>query len=122
MTANIFILDWVGAGYLTSVSIAKILVLSYIFSFLSHPAGVVIMAYEKLKMLNITSAIQPFIYWLGIIFTFKLLGLRSFAYFKFLAFAIDAVVYYILISKLFKLNVFNFTYKTITPALPSISF
>lgn len=122
LTAKTFILDWVGAGYFTSIPIAKILVLSYIFSFLSHPAGVVIMAYEKLKMLNITSAIQPFIYWLGILLTFNLLGLRSFAYFKFLAFAIDAVVYYILISKLFKINVFNFAYKTITPALPAICF
>lgn len=122
ITARTFILDWVGKGYLETIPIAHILVLSFIFSFISHPAGIIIVAYEKLKMLNITSAIQPLIYWVGIILTYKYWGLQSFANFKFFAFFIDAILYYTLIARLFKVNVFGLTFKTIYPAIPAIIF
>jgi O-antigen/teichoic acid export membrane protein len=117
LTTQNFIFNWVGDAYNSSVNIAKILVAMYFFAFISYPAGILIMANERVRILYITSSIQPFVYWLGILFTFKYLGLESFAYFKAVAFSIDIVVYTVVIIKFLEITFIQFITKIISPAI-----
>jgi O-antigen/teichoic acid export membrane protein len=106
-TVDNFILTWVGNKYITSIHIASILTLTYIFSFITYPSGILIMANERVKALYITSAIQPIIFWFGIILTKNYLGLEAFAYFKMLAIFIETIIYTIIILKFLNRNIIN---------------
>jgi len=119
LTTKNFILTWVGSDYELSVQIAQVMLLSYLFSFITYPAGILIMANEDVKALYLTSAIQPFIYWLGIIITYSFLKLEAFAYFKFIAFFIEAVVYIVYVVYFFKITFFTFFKKVILPIIPA---
>jgi len=121
LTVDNFILTWVGSAYTESISIAKTLVLCYVFSFITYPAGILIMANEKVKALYYTSALQPVIFWTGIIFTYKYLGLESFAYFKFIAFFLESIVYIFLVLKFLQIDFFELLRKVIIPiVIPTI--
>lgn len=121
ITMKSFIFSWVGESYSSSVAITQVLLLSYIFSFISYPAGILIMAYEKIKGLLVTSALLPLIYWAGILLTFTYLGLMSFAYFKFIAFAFSALAYAIIVMRILKLRWIDLFKQVIAPAvLPCI--
>lgn len=115
-TTQNFIYSWVGSSYALSIPIAQMLVASYIFSFITYPSGILIMANEKVRALYFTSALQPVIFWIGIILTFKFFGLQSFAYFKFLAFFLEAVVYTVLILKFLDISAYKFLKKIVAPA------
>ena len=117
LTTQNFIFNWVGSSYADSVLIAKILVSMYVFSFISYPAGIFIMANERVKLLYITAAIQPFVYWIGIALSFKYLGLESFAYFKVIAFFLDVVVYTVVIVRFLNMNFIQFVLRILAPAL-----
>lgn len=117
LTVKNFILNWVGNAYTASIPVAVFLVLSYIFSFISYPAGLLLMAHERVKTMYFTSALQPIIYWTGIGATFALLGLQSFAYFKFLAFFLGSVVYLVLILRFMKISLLQFLMSVIVPAI-----
>jgi O-antigen/teichoic acid export membrane protein len=122
LTMENFIFSWVGHQYAASISIAQVLVLSFIFSFLSSPTGILIMAYEKAKLLYITNALLPIIYWGGVFITFKFLGLQAFANFKVVAFFIVFIVYINIIVKFLKVNFWSFLWKLLSPAiLPVLS-
>jgi O-antigen/teichoic acid export membrane protein len=121
LTTQNFIYNWVGSSYSNSVVIAQILVSVYVFSFISYPAGILIMANERVKFLYITAIIQPFVYWMGIWITFKYLGLESFAFFKVIAFFINIVVYTIVILKFLEIDFSTFVSKIIFPAILPIS-
>jgi O-antigen/teichoic acid export membrane protein len=122
MTIKNFIFCWVGDKYADSVPIAKVLVLSFLFSFLSSPTGILIMAYEKAKLLYITNVLLPIIYWLGIVISFKFIGLQAFADFKFVAFIIMAIVYFIIVVKLLNEKFWPFFRQLFLPALLPVLF
>lgn len=122
ITIKNFIFCWVGDQYANSVPIAQVLVLSFLFSFLSSPTGILIMAYERSKLLYITNALLPIIYWLGVFITFKFFGLQAFAYFKVVAFFVVAIIYLNIIVKLMNLKFWAFLWKLLSPALLPILF
>lgn len=122
ITIKNFIFCWVGDQYADSVTIAQVLVLSFLFSFLSSPTGILIMAYERAKLLYITNALLPIIYWMGIFITFKFIGLQAFADFKVAAFFVVAIVYLNIIVKLLKLKFWPFLWKLVSPAILPILF
>ncbi|WP_295127416.1 lipopolysaccharide biosynthesis protein [uncultured Chitinophaga sp.] len=99
MTAKPIVLGWVGHNYLEAVPIVRLLIASYVFSFISYPASILIMAIEKNKMVLLTSILLPLVYWVGIILFFNKLELEAFALFKLIAFAVIAVVYAIIIVR-----------------------
>ena len=103
-TVDNFILTWVGDKYISSISIASILVLTYVFSFITYPSGILIMANESVKALYFTSALQPIIFWIGIFLTKNYLGLESFAYFKFLAIFLETIVYCVIVYKFLEVD------------------
>jgi len=121
-TVKSFIFTWVGPQYITSVTIAQTMLMCYLFSFITYPSGILIMAKERVKALYITSSLQPFIYWIGIILTYPILKLEAFSYFKFIAFFIEAIVYLIYINYYFKLKFWSFVKEIIMPSLPAIIF
>ena len=100
LLARPMILSWVGINYSDSVLVTEILVLCNIFAFISYPAGLLLIAQLRIREMNVINSLIPFIYWFGIAFSIKYLGLVSFATFKFLAFAV-AAVYYLRITKSF---------------------
>jgi O-antigen/teichoic acid export membrane protein len=104
LTVDNFILSWVGEQYITSISFAGILVLSYVFSFLTYPSGILILANERVKAMFFTRALKPLIFWAGVILTKDVLGLQSFAYFKLLAIFIETVVYSFIIVNFLNLR------------------
>jgi O-antigen/teichoic acid export membrane protein len=116
-TTRNFILIWVGSMYIDSIGIAQILVACYIFSFITYPSAILIMANERVKALYFTSGLQPLIFWLGIMFTFKYWGLHSFAYFKFIAFFLEAVVNLIIILRYLDIKFFTFAKKIVSPII-----
>jgi O-antigen/teichoic acid export membrane protein len=122
MTIKSFIFCWVGSQYADSVPIAKVLVLSFLFSFLSSPTGILIMAYEKAKLLYITNAMLPLIYWFGVFITFKFSGLQAFADFKAVAFFIVSIIYFNIIVKLLKVKFWSFFGQLFSPAIFPILF
>jgi len=122
ITIKNFIFSWVGNQYADSVPIAKVLVLSFLFSFLSSPTGILIMAYEKAKLLYITNAMLPLIYWLGVFITFKFTGLQAFADFKVVAFFIVAIIYLNIIVALLKVKFWSFLRQLVLPAILPVIF
>ncbi|MES2828414.1 MAG: hypothetical protein V4687_09675 [Bacteroidota bacterium] len=117
LTMKNFILTWVGANYSESIPIAGILVMSFVFSFINSPASILVMGYERIRALYFTSALQPVIYWGGIFFTFSTLGLQSFAYFKFFAFFLEAIVYLYIILGFLELSFSSFFKKIVLPGV-----
>ncbi|NRS90161.1 O-antigen/teichoic acid export membrane protein [Flavobacterium sp. 7E] len=122
ITIKNFIFCWVGDQYADSVPIAQVLVLSFLFSFLSSPTGILIMAYERAKLLYFTNALLPIIYWIGIFLTFKYIGLQAFADFKAAAFFVVAIVYFNIIVKLLNLKFWPYLWKLISPSILPIVF
>lgn len=116
LTAKALVINWVGPGYISSVLIAQLLVLCYIFSFVSSPAGILIIASERVKMIYVTSAMLPIIFWVGVGITYPIWGLVSFAVFKLIAFVFSAVTYFLMSCKILQFNIPNFVKKILFPA------
>lgn len=112
-----FILCWVGPKYIQSILIARFLVLSYIFSFISYPGGILLVAYQKIKMLYISSSILPVVYWMGVAVSLSSLGLKSFAIFKFLAFAVYSFFFLAFILTFLKIKLKDFMMKIFVPII-----
>ncbi|WP_264531341.1 polysaccharide biosynthesis protein [Flavobacterium sp. N502540] len=117
-----FVISWVGLEYQESIQIVQLLIACNILAFISYPAGMLMVAHEKLKEMYIVSFLMPIIYWVGIYFTIDLLGLKSFALFKFFAFFISGLVYMWYSLSFLKISMFSFLKEQIVPYLPSILF
>ena len=88
-----FIFTWVGSSYEPSIGIARLLVMSNVFAFISYPAGALLYAQERVRIMNIAGGLMPLLYWGGISLTYGIWGLESFGLFKFLTFTISAMIY-----------------------------
>jgi hypothetical protein len=75
------------------------------------------MANEHVKALYFTSALQPIIFWTGILLTKKILGIESFAYFKMLAIYIETIIYIIIVVKYLETNVIKLIKQIFQPAI-----
>lgn len=122
ITIKNFIFCWVGNQYNDSVPIAQVLVLSFMFSFLSSPTGILIMAYERAKLLYFTNSLLPIVYWIGVFITFRFIGLQAFADFKMVAFLIAAIVYINIIVKLLNEKFWPYLWKLSSPAIIPVLF
>ncbi|GEC73213.1 Na+-driven multidrug efflux pump [Flavobacterium flevense] len=120
--ARPFVISWVGLEYVESIKIVQLLIACNILAFLSYPAGMLMIANERLKEMYIVSALMPIIYWVGIYFTLDFFGVKSFAFFKFLAFFFSGLVYLWYSISFLKISLINFFVKQIIPFIPSILF
>ncbi len=87
------ILSWVGVEFIYSINIARMLVLINIFAFLTYPTGQLLYAKGQLNRIYFLSVMNPIIFWLGVLFTFKIFESESFAFFKLLIFFLSALFY-----------------------------
>lgn len=98
------VLSWVGKDYMESVVITQFLVCCNLFAFITYPAGILLLAKERVKDMFKINLLIPAVYWLGIAGMFPLLGLKSFAVFKLIAFFLSAISYYFLIFRYLNIN------------------
>lgn len=105
LMAKPLILSWVGTQYIDSVTIARFLILCNLFSFITYPTSLLLMAQERIKEMYIVNTVIPFVYWIGIVLSLSYFGLNSFAIFKFVAFSISAVVYFLLMQRYLDISI-----------------
>jgi O-antigen/teichoic acid export membrane protein len=116
-----FIYCWVGPHYLMSIPIASLLVLSYVFSCISYPGGLLITAQERVRSMIIFNTIMCFVYWGGISLTYPWLGLLAFGLFKFVTFSIIALMYLVISMRFIDFNIKKMFNKVLLPALLPIA-
>jgi len=114
--------SWVGGQYEKSVFIAQLLILGFIYAFFSYPASLLIIAQEKIKILYLTSAISPIVYWTGIVLTIPYIGLTSFALFKFITMSISSLIYLFITLKFLKISAGDFVQKILGPVAIPLGF
>lgn len=117
LTMHSFILSWVGHQYVEVVSLIKIMILSYIFVFVSNPAGIGLMAQLKIKQLYLMSIIMPGTFWFLVSIGYPYFGMEIFAWAKLFVFFIIAVYSIALIQKFFEFNFLSFLRENILPFL-----
>jgi O-antigen/teichoic acid export membrane protein len=120
--AKSFILSWVGPQYLESSEIVSILVLCNILAFMSYPAGSMLIAIEKRKVLYWSSIISVFVYWGGVLGTYSYIGLRAFAFFKLVIFLYIGIVYAYQTLTYFNIRRRTFYRRIIRPSIVPIMF
>ena len=113
-------ISWVGIDYTESVVIVQFLIFCNILGFISYPAGMMLMAREKIKHIYFINALIPVIFWAGIILSIKYWGVETFAIFKIIAFVISGFVYLWLSLKFMCISVWKFLKNTIIPYLPGL--
>lgn len=118
--ARPLVVSWVGQDYNEAVDIVRWLVLCNLFAFISYPAGMMLVAKEKIKDMYIINILMPVIYWVGIILSIGMLGLESFAVFKFIAFAISAIIYLWLSMKFLNISLIELFKNHILPYVPAV--
>lgn len=116
-----FILCWIGSQYTSSILVATLLMCSYLFSYISYPAGMLMTALVKIKQMYVINTIIALVYWVGITLTIRELNIVSFGLFKLVAF-LAAGLYYIGFSlKVTDLSLTSFFSRVFKPALlPSL--
>jgi O-antigen/teichoic acid export membrane protein len=113
-------ISWVGTEYSKSVEIVRILLLCNVLGFISYPAGMMLLAQEKIKQMYIINALLPIIFWVGIMFSVKYLGIDAFAIFKAAAFLIVGLVYLWLSLKFISISIWKFFQNNVLPYLPGL--
>jgi len=122
LVSDSLVLSWVGGVYTDSISIARVLVLVYVFSSITYPASILIMAEERIKPLYFFAIITPLIYWIGIYCFYPLFGLQTFAVFKFIAVVLPLPYYVYYLVKFLNISLFDFIKQVFTPIIIPIIF
>lgn len=117
LLAKPLILSWVGGNYLESVEIAQYLVLCNLFAFITLPTGMLLMAQERVTVMNLAGTLSLVLYWSGVILTYSVLGLKSFAIFKLSVFGINAIVYCFFTLKFLNMNFMQLLQEIFPPIL-----
>lgn len=118
--ARPIVISWVGLEYEESIEIMKWLVLCNILAFISYPAGMLMLAEEKIKIIYILSIFMPVCYWAGIFLTLPTLGLKSFAIFKAIVFLISGLFYLFYTLNFLQVNLYDFFKKNILVYFPAV--
>jgi O-antigen/teichoic acid export membrane protein len=117
LLAKPLILSWVGINYAESVEIAKYLVLCNLFAFITYPTGMLLVAEERINVMNVVATLLPVVYWSGIVLTYSFFGLKSFAIFKLVIFGILVMVYYVITLKFLNMNFTQLSKEILAPIL-----
>ncbi len=112
-----FILSWVGPEYTTSIPITLLLLLSFLYSFISYPAGILMTAQVRVKELNVIFTLVGLVTWTGIFLTYSHLHALAFALFKFVGFSIFGIFYARVTVHYLGLGWLGFAKKVLAPLL-----
>lgn len=127
LTAEPFVISWVGEQYKESGLLVSFLVLCFIFNFIKEPIGSYFVATERNKVLIKYNIIIPVVFWLGVFLTVSYLNTLSFAIMKFVAPLLSVVAYWVLAYKDFSNRGFKFIsisqlMKTLIPTIAIVFF
>lgn len=122
LTANPFVISWVGCQYVDSGILVSYLVLSFVFNFIKDPIGAYFVATERNGILIKYNLIIPIVFWLGVIVLLSTLNTKAFAIMKFVAPGVNVLAYWMLASKDFKARGYKFLsvsqlMKTVVPTI-----
>jgi O-antigen/teichoic acid export membrane protein len=109
--------SWVGPAYDYSVPLSRMLVGTFAFGFLGYPASALMVAQQRLRLLNLLALAQPAVYWAGALLCFSGLGLAAFALSKLLVFALAAAVYFIFSKEFLEVRAGALLKTILAPAL-----
>lgn len=112
-----FLHSWVGPEYAEAAPLLLLLLVSYIYSFVSYPTSILIMAREKLRTMNLVSTFVVLVFWAGIFLTYDRLQTVSFALFKFVGFSIFGVFYAFYAARFLEMGWMAFLRKVMAPIL-----
>lgn len=115
------VISWVGPDYAASVEVVVWLSLCNVLGFVSYPAGLMLVAREKIRQMYWLSAAMVVIFWGGIAVTIGAWGVESFARFKFLAFAANGIAYTILSLRFLGTSLTHFLRTVVVPYLPGLA-
>lgn len=112
-----FVNSLAGNRYEQSVLVARLLILGFVASFINNPTSLLIIAQERMRAIYISSAILPIIYWSGIFFTLRYLGVNSFALFKSITMLVGGLVSFVITVRFMDIRIGDFLKSVIGPAL-----
>ena len=112
-----FVYAWVGDKFTDSVLIVRLLVLSNILGFIAYPCGILTVARQQIRALYWIAAIQPVLFWLGVLVMYTSLDYLSFSYAKLAVFLINGALYAWLSVQFLKLTWWQFLKQIILPAV-----
>ena len=117
---NHFIYAWLGSHYEQSIWPARLLILSNILAYITYPASIMLVAKQRLRTLNIISAVLPILYWSIVLFFFKQFGINAFAGAKLITFLFAGILYLKFSLTFLKTDLLCFIKKYILPIIPSV--
>jgi O-antigen/teichoic acid export membrane protein len=120
-----FILSWVGSKYLDSAAISNFIALTFVISFFSYTASMLLTAMEEVKEMYIITTVQPIMFWFCIFLFYPTYGLITFGFFKFMAVFIAEIFYFNILRNKINLNfslIINKILKPIILPLMSLIF
>lgn len=120
--AKSIVLSWVGAEYSSSVGIIQFLILCNILAFISYPTNSILIAQERQKALYFVNTLLPFVFWVGVLSTINIFGIRSFAIFKFIAFLVSGLLLFRLMINYLDLTILESLKKIFLPMLFPLLF
>jgi O-antigen/teichoic acid export membrane protein len=115
---NPLVHTWVGPLYAEAVPVATLLICCNLFAFITYPAGILLVAQERVKTLYVMGAFLPVGYWTGVALGFQSWGLAAFGSAKLGAFAITAVVYLGISLKYLDISLLDFIKSTVLRNIP----
>lgn len=86
-----FILSWVGMEYADSVLLSIVLTFGNILAFLNYPSSALLTALNKVRSIIVASLCLPIVFYGGVLFSYCLWGIVSFAIFKTVALLLSSI-------------------------------
>ena len=114
------VLCWVGKSYQMSIPIGQFLVGTFLFAFIGYPASIMLMAYEKTRMILGISSLLMVVFWGGVFLLSSQLGILSFALFKFASYLLSVVIFAIFSIKFLNQSIWKISKKHLFPTVNSI--
>ena len=121
-----FVYSWVGSGYQESIPVLICLLFCNVLAFISYPSGLFITALQKTKHLYFINGIIVLVFWIGVLISYKQLGVVSFALMKAIGMILSAIYGFVIVFHIMKEPILKFvtrlTYVYFVPVACCVSF
>ena len=96
---------WVGTDYGQADTILALLTVNYLFAYITTPTSNLLVSTEKLKIIYFISLLSLVVYWGGVLLSYKILGILSFALFKMVSGLVSSLIYIGYLYTYLKINI-----------------
>lgn len=101
------ILTWSGQPYVGSVFILELFSIVFLLNFIITPGSNLLVSLLRIKEIYLINTVVVFVFWLGIFFSYKLYGVKSFPIFKLLSSIIFSIFYSKIVLNFLKQDYFK---------------